>query len=340
MSEDFPATGFRRRRTLSLAALGTVTALATGAALWLWLDVRALGEREAALEQQMQSLARHAEALATGSKHMSATLGTLNSGQADLALRVDGLYGARRAALLASEAEYLVRLAAQRLALMQDPAGALALLTAADGVLADIRDADTHAARAALARDITALRGSGTLDVEAIYLRLAALPAQLESNGPVATATTASTASTATTATSTPATPAAGSPVSAWDRLVGTVTSLVTIRRVDVAPAPAITAGEREIAARTFALLVQQAQLGLLQRNAAIYQHSLAQADQWLDRTASGHSPHRQALRRELSSLRAIDIGARLPDLNASMGATRALAARLLPEGGRQDASP
>lgn len=334
MSEDFPVTGFRRQRTLSLAALGTVAALAAGAALWLWLDVRALGEREAALEQQMQSLARHAEALATGSKHMSATLGTINAGQADLALRVDGLYGTRRAGLLASEAEYLVRLAAQRLALMQDPAGALALLSAADGVLADIRDADTHAARAALSRDISALRSSGTLDVEALYLRLSALPAQLESAGPVAASGTAAGTPAAT------ATPSTAPPVSAWDRLVGTVTSLVTIRRVDVAPAPAVTPGEREMAARTFALLVQQAQLALLQRNGAIYQHSLAQADQWLDRTSTGHSQRRQALRRELSSLRAIDIGARLPDLSASMGATRTLAARLLPDGVSKDASP
>lgn len=336
MSEDFPGSAFRRQRSLSLLVLGTVTALATGAALWLWLDMRALGEREAVLEQQMQSLARHAEALASGSKHMSATLGTLNSGQADLALRVDGLYGTRRAGLLASEAEYLVRLAAQRLALMQDPAGALALLTAADGVLADIRDADTHAARAALARDIAALRGSGTLDVEALYLRLAALPAQLDAAAPGAAGAGEGPAATMPAATAPSTAPAA----SIWDRLLGTVTSLVTIRRVDVAPAPAITADERDMAARTFALLVQQAQLALLQRNGAIYQHSLAQADQWLDRTASGHSQRRQSLRRELSSLRAIDIGARLPDLSASMGATRTLAARLLPEGARQDALP
>ncbi|MFZ5698734.1 MAG: uroporphyrinogen-III C-methyltransferase [Pseudomonadota bacterium] len=332
MTDSFSATAHRYRRRQTLLSLALAFAIvAIGTALWVWRDVHALGARESAVAQRLDAVMRHTEALAAQDQSFAQSLDALRTRHDAIAKQLDDLHDTRRPGLLAAEAEYLVRLAAQRLALMQDPAGALALLDAAEASLKGIDDIDAHAARAALASDMALLRMAAARDIESLYLRLAALS--------VAVDTIAGRATDMQPAISTMPQPPTAQSASAtnepwWQRMQNSLLSLVTVRRVDAPLSPMITVGERALAAQHFGLLIEQAQLALLQHHAGIYRHSLAQADIWLARIAAGEPARRKALHHELANLQTLDIGGKQPDLTLSIAATRTLAARLLPKAG------
>ena len=74
-----------------------------------------------------------------------------------------------------AEAEYLVRLANQRLLLESDSGGAEALLSNADNILKELEDPIFFAARKAIAKDIQSLKAVSRFDLEGHYLQLDAL---------------------------------------------------------------------------------------------------------------------------------------------------------------------
>ena len=74
-----------------------------------------------------------------------------------------------------AEAEYLIRLANQRLLLESDSNGAVTLLNNADDILNELQDPIVFATRKALAKDIQALGSIRSFDLEGAYLKLNAL---------------------------------------------------------------------------------------------------------------------------------------------------------------------
>ena len=74
-----------------------------------------------------------------------------------------------------AEAEYLIRLANQRLLLESDSKGAKTLLSNADDILNNLKDPIVFATRKALAKDIQALSALNQFDLEGSYLKLNAL---------------------------------------------------------------------------------------------------------------------------------------------------------------------
>jgi uroporphyrin-III C-methyltransferase len=74
-----------------------------------------------------------------------------------------------------AEAEYLIRLANQRLLLESDNSGAVTLLSNADDILNALEDPIVFATRKALAKDIQALKSLSQFDLEGAYLKLNAL---------------------------------------------------------------------------------------------------------------------------------------------------------------------
>jgi len=80
-----------------------------------------------------------------------------------------------------AEAEYLVRLANQRLLMEKDIDGAETLLISADSILADMKDPILFDTRRALAKDIQALKSTRSFDLEGVYLQLEALTSQVSS---------------------------------------------------------------------------------------------------------------------------------------------------------------
>lgn len=327
MTDEFHAPEYRRRRQVSLLVVVFGTGVMLAAAGWLWTSLRGLDEREALLSERLDALAKREDALGAQTQAHASALELLNGAQGGMAQRLDALYGARRSGLLAAEAEYLARLAAQRLALAHDATGAATLLLAADAALRDIRDADVHAARAAIAADVTRLRDVAAVDVEAVYLRLSALPVQVER---IASAEPPAKSKEEEAS----AAPLVDDERGVWQRFTDTLRTLVNVRRVDAPLAPLVTRGEKQFAVQNFRLLIEQAQLALLQRQGGVYRHSLLQAGEWLDRLAAGDPVLRNTVRRELSALLALAPDTVLPGLDASLSATRALAVRLMPETG------
>ncbi|ETI60316.1 uroporphyrinogen-III C-methyltransferase [Marinomonas profundimaris] len=74
-----------------------------------------------------------------------------------------------------AEAEYLIRLANQRLLLESDNNGAVTLLSNADDILNELADPIVFSTRKALAKDIQALKSISAFDLEGAYLQLNAL---------------------------------------------------------------------------------------------------------------------------------------------------------------------
>jgi uroporphyrin-3 C-methyltransferase len=74
-----------------------------------------------------------------------------------------------------AEAEYLIRLANQRLLLESDNIGTATLLSNADDILNELEDPIVFTTRKALAKDIQALKSISPFDLEGAYLKLNAL---------------------------------------------------------------------------------------------------------------------------------------------------------------------
>lgn len=94
--------------------------------------------------------------------------------------RVLALSSANRDEWKLQEAQYLLRLADQRILLEQDSQNALALAISADDVLRDIDQADLVGVRKLLAEEIAVLKVAGIIDREGIYLRLSAVANQID----------------------------------------------------------------------------------------------------------------------------------------------------------------
>lgn len=80
-----------------------------------------------------------------------------------------------------AEAEYLIRLANQRLLLEADSSGAITLLSNADNILNELEDPIVFATRKALAKDIQSLKSINQFDLEGAYLQLNTLYDSVES---------------------------------------------------------------------------------------------------------------------------------------------------------------
>ncbi len=78
------------------------------------------------------------------------------------------------------EAQYLLRLADQRILLEKDSQNALALALSADDVLREIDEADLVGVRKLLTEEIAVLKLAGVIDREGIFLRLSALSTQVD----------------------------------------------------------------------------------------------------------------------------------------------------------------
>lgn len=76
---------------------------------------------------------------------------------------------------LLAEAEYLLKLANQRILVERNAQGARSLLVEADNILRDLDDPDLFPIRQQLAKDIAAVRLIEKIDVEGLYLRMQAL---------------------------------------------------------------------------------------------------------------------------------------------------------------------
>ena len=238
--------------------------------------------------------------------------------------------GAERENWLLAEIGHLLRLANQRLVMGADPVAAEALLKSADTVLRGVDDPSLHAVRAAIAKEIAALRALPKVDLEGIYLRLAALmeqadklvifqlPKQAERPQPA------------------PASDWQGRLHQGYKAALSKLSDYVIIRRRDV-PMQALMDPQWEgLVRQNLRMLLEQAQIALLSDNQAVYVASLKSAQQGVAQFQASDEVGAKAISGEITRLQGLTIGIAQPDISRSLQALDdAIEKRLQSEGGQ-----
>lgn len=224
-----------------------------------------------------------------------------------------------RADWLLAEAEYLIRLANQRLLMGKEIAGATDLLKAADDIMLELDDAGLYQVRKALANDIAKLRAAAKFDLEGIYLQLDAAAQQ----GQQLTLFAMPELELAKTESLQPETWQqkwqAGFKA-AWAKL----SQYIQIKRRDEAYKP-LLAPEFESAVRqNLRLSFEQAQLAALSGKQQLYEDSLSKARHWLENYYTLDKVAAQSLIETIKTLQQQQIEIELPDISGSLRALKA----------------
>jgi uroporphyrin-3 C-methyltransferase len=235
---------------------------------------------------------------------------------------------ADRDSWLMAEAEYLLRLANQRLIMAGDTVSAQALMTSADGILRDLDTASLHETRAALAADLAAVRAVPRVDVEGIYLRLAALIEQADALVIFEMPEQEQRLQEA--------------PAETWqDRLeqgyesaLVKLSDYIVIRRRDV-PMQALMDPQWEgLVRQNMRMLLEQAQVALLSGNQTLFTESLERARHWVAEFFESDEEAARAMAREIDQLADQRIAVDIPDIARSLEALDAAIERRLEQGG------
>ena len=235
-----------------------------------------------------------------------------------------------RESWLLAETGHLLRLANQRLVMAGDPVAAQALLNGADSVLRDLNDPNLHAVRAAVAADIAALRAVPKVDVEGIYLRLAALIEQADKlvifQFPKQQAK--------------PAPEAAedwrGRLQQGYEAALTKLSDYIIIRRRDV-PMQALMDPQWEgLVRQNLRMLLEQAQIALLSGNQALYATSLGQAQQWVLHFQDADTAAAKAIAAQIKQLATLTIQIPQPNISRSQRALDKAVEQRAQAGGEQ----
>ena len=235
--------------------------------------------------------------------------------------RLQSLANTSREDWVLAEAEYLLRLANQRLLVERATQGAAALLFSADNILRDLDYLDLLPVRGALGREMMALKVAGQVDREGIFLRLSALANQLQTL-PLIVSATAREELTEAAAKNAPNADAETSPLLAtigqnfW-QAVGTFSDYIRITHEGESVEPILSPEYHFYIKQNARLMVERAQLALMREEQAIFQGSLAQAEFWLNKFYRQNLA-KEHLGAELKALQSLVISQNLPDISAS----------------------
>ncbi|MGB0205613.1 MAG: uroporphyrinogen-III C-methyltransferase [Neptuniibacter sp.] len=221
---------------------------------------------------------------------------------------------------LLAEVEYLLRLANQRVLMENTKDGALTLLKSADKILKETDDVSIYEVRKALAEDIAALEAVPTLDTEGVFLKLGALngqvknlrlipiseqhklPELIEEVAPEVVSESWSNDLKAT-----------------WSKASEKLGSLVVIRHRDEPIEPLLSPEQTYYLQQNLHLMLEQAQLALLQRKQASFDASLNKAHNWISTYFEEQDATTQSLLNGLSELKSVKVTTEMPDISGSL---------------------
>lgn len=213
------------------------------------------------------------------------------------------------------EAQYLLRLADQRILLEKDSQNALALAISADDVLRDMDQADLVGVRKLLAEEIAVLKVAGIIDREGIYLRLSALSNQIDAI---------------------PFIEPLGNQADIFEEevvpenetikqrltrafysVLHKLGSYVRVRDHGKTINAVLPPSEQKYLQQNLRLMLEQAQVALLRNEEAIYQESLVKAQNWITQYYSLNEKATAALE-ELKALESAEIAPELTNFSNS----------------------
>lgn len=223
---------------------------------------------------------------------------------------------------LVAEAQYLLRLANQRIMMAGDVEAAKALLVSADEIARQLESIDYLPLRSAVADDLAALRSVSNIDKEGIYLRLSALIRQIDQ----------------LKAFEIPKPPQAEKKDKAeswkerlqqgYDAAIAKVGRYVQVRRRDV-PYTALMDPQWEgLVRQNLRMLLEQAQMALLMGNQALYEDSLKRAGHWVKEFFDADKQAATAMADGLTALQGETVSVALPDISGSLRALNEVIAK------------
>lgn len=221
---------------------------------------------------------------------------------------------------LLAEAEYLLRIANQRLLIEKDIRGALSALEAADDVLTESDDIGVYPVRQQLAREVLALKGISGVDRTGLYLTLEAAISSVHE------LTDQALISERAPGFITPEDNAQTDDeirnifLRAWDKFKATIKQVIVVRRMDEPVKPLLSPDQSAYARLNLQLMLEEAEMAVLRGNQPLFERALAKArgtvDNWYDNT----NPKVSALSETLTGLASRNVDPELPDISQSLG--------------------
>ncbi len=279
---------------------------------------------------------RQAEAQSQQQRNLVARLDQMEQALNHQGSRLRALSTTTREDWLLAEAEYLLKLANQRLLIERSTEAAEGLLEQADAILRDLDDPQLTPLRRAVTRDLTELKLATEIDLEGLYLRLASLAESVP--GLPTMPARPQQVSTGTASTDTPASPEPEPAVDGtwwqsvtqhlggwWQAASSQVSGLFTdlngfIRVRDHAQRPAALLPPDAAAylQQNLRMMLEQAQLAAMREQVDIYQRSLGNVQQWAKQFYPPSAQLNQFLA-EVQALAEADVQPELPDISESL---------------------
>lgn len=277
-----------------------------------------LGEVESAFQAQKSEIEAQRQALAEQDQKLAQERQRLSQQAEEMQQTLESVYsrvGRNSNAWMASEAEYLMRVANHRLQLVRDLPTAIKALQSADARLRDTGDPGWIRVREILASEIAELEAVKPLDLAGLSARLSGLAGQVSDLKMVGLQYT-------------PGQPQEASAGQAEEeRSLNTLLkdgwegfkSVMVIRHRDK-PVSAMLAPEQQFFVyKNLQLQLQAARLALLKEDPTLYQSSLKQAIGWISEFFDSEAPATQAIRKALAEMQAVQLRPELPDISRSL---------------------
>lgn len=213
-----------------------------------------------------------------------------------------------------TEAEYLLRLANQKLTLQGDADSALLILSTVDEMLRDSGDATVFGVRDALAGEMLALRNLEYVDVPGLYVRMNNLLPLIDQ---------LSLRNTLVQNYSEQLAAQQGATLSADTgfgvRALELLGSIFVWQEWDVAPEALLPPQQEATLKQNLRLMLEQAQLALLMAEQEVYRSSLEKGRDWMTRYFAIDAGAGRTLGQELEALAAATVATSRPDISGSL---------------------
>lgn len=200
---------------------------------------------------------------------------------------------------LFNEAEYLIREASYKLHFTDDAASIIALLQAADAQLSELNDGTLTNLRQAISQDISAVRGSGNLDIEGIAIAIETLKNNLNQLELASVQLQSDSAQ--------PSESTDEADISSWQHFKNSVSDAAskyyTVHQFDESTQPFISPKKDRLLRENILLNLQTAQLAALQNNQSLYESNLINVKQWVEQYFKQKPATTQAYLQQLNEL-------------------------------------
>ncbi len=220
-----------------------------------------------------------------------------------------------------AEAEYLMRLANQKLQLEGDGDSALLILSAVDDMLRDSGEVSLLGVRDILAGEMLALRAMDYVDVNGLYLRLNNLLPMIDQ-------LSLRDAMVENYNTQLEQTRDANlvSEEGIYARTIALLESIFVWQDWDVPPEALLAPPQEAVLKQNLRLMLEQAQLALLMEEPEVYRDSLRKGSDWAGHYFAIDAGVGRTLQEELATLAGAQVRANRPDISRSLELLRQIA--------------